>query len=577
MFKDFKRLVYVCMAFVMAMVFSACGGGGGGGVAGSGTTGTLSLGLTDVPGDYLNVFVTIDEVQVNHETEGWETLTGLNLPQTFDLMTLQNGVIAPLGAVDIEAGHYNQMRLILSSDPGANYLVIEGEEGEPDEEVDLKVPSGLQTGIKIVQGFDIEVAGSTELTLDFNAEKSIVQAGKSGKWLLKPTIKVLETITFSVSGVVTDDAFSPLNGASVSNQVYDDSQADPKDEITVLSGTESAPVDVLEDGNIVEGFYKMYLPITQNTFNIVATMDGYMPDCRVLTGGVAAYEDFDFTLVPAAATGTFKGSMTELEGFDAADSALFSIRQLHGSCEVIEVASASVVKTEAFNPAVYFDPITLPVGDYEVVVSGDGEVTQVWNIEITDGGETVLDIVFPTSTVEGIVDDGTNPLDGASISVQAYDPFAADAKDEVVEVLTTETDVTGAYFTYLPAGQSDYSIVATLAGYIPACDVATTGIINTIDFTLTEPAAGTTGTISGSVSGMAPAESATVSIRQASCGSIEIDSFSVLNDGAFGPIALPAGITYEVVVSAAGYVTQNPSAFVDVGLDTPVNVLLVVP
>jgi hypothetical protein len=203
MFKDFKRLVYVCMAFVMAMVFSACGGGGGGGVAGSGTTGTLSLGLTDVPGDYLNVFVTIDEVQVNHETEGWETLTGLNLPQTFDLMTLQNGVIAPLGAVDIEAGHYNQMRLILSSDPGANYLVIEGEEGEPDEEVDLKVPSGLQTGIKIVQGFDIEVAGSTELTLDFNAEKSIVQAGKSGKWLLKPTIKVLETITFSVSGVVT--------------------------------------------------------------------------------------------------------------------------------------------------------------------------------------------------------------------------------------------------------------------------------------------------------------------------------------------------------------------------------------
>jgi hypothetical protein len=114
-------------------------------------------------------------------------------------------------------------------------------------------------------------------------------------------------------------------------------------------------------------------------------------------------------------------------------------------------------------------------------------------------------------------------------------------------------------------------------GYIPACDVATTGIINTIDFTLTEPAAGTTGTISGSVSGMAPAESATVSIRQASCGSIEIDSFSVLNDGAFGPIALPAGITYEVVVSAAGYVTQNPSAFVDVGLDTPVNVLLVVP
>jgi hypothetical protein len=34
--------------------------------------------------------------------------------------------------------------------------------------------------------------------LDFDASRSIVKAGSSGKWLLKPTIKVLDTEEYSV-------------------------------------------------------------------------------------------------------------------------------------------------------------------------------------------------------------------------------------------------------------------------------------------------------------------------------------------------------------------------------------------
>ena len=147
------------------------------------------LGLTDAPGDYLHVYVTIKEVQVNQAAEeedddsGW--LTVLTPGETFDLLELQNGVIVNLGLAELEAGQYNQMRLILDEEkpdahPYANYLVIEGEEGEDPVEVELKVPSGFQTGIKIVHGFTIFASGSTELILDFDANKSIVQAGKSG-------------------------------------------------------------------------------------------------------------------------------------------------------------------------------------------------------------------------------------------------------------------------------------------------------------------------------------------------------------------------------------------------------------
>jgi len=578
-----NRLVYVCAVFLMLIPLVSCSGGGAdavgsnGGSGPVGTTGTLNLSLTDAPGDYLNVYVTIKEVEVKPEIGEWVTLTDLNLPQTFDLLSLQNGVIAPLGdgAVALEAGHYNQMRLILTEDkpeshPYANYLIIEGD-SEPTE---LRVlPSELKNGIKIVQGFDIEVAGSTELILDFNADKSVVQANGKKGWHLKPTVKVLETVTYSVSGVVEDEASAPLNGASVRAQIYDSEAGDPKDEIAVVSGTETDSVDVEGDGTIVDGYYFMYLPITQDSFNIVATEEGFLPECQVFnaeinpdgTKVVKAYKDFDFTLTPADATGTFIGSLTGL--VESADSAHFSIRQADAACGMIEVASASVVKTVAPAETEYFVPITLPVGTYQVVVSGDGEVTQVWSIEVADGAETVLDTYFPTTSVEGAVNDG------AAVSVQDYNSLALDLKDAIVEIFTINS-AGGAYFTYLPTDQSLYNIVATLEGYEPACDVATTGLANSIDFTLTTPAGGT-GTLSGSVTGLATAGSALFSIRQihAACGMIEVSSATVANTVPpdplvyFPPITLPVG-TYEVVVSAVGDTTQPLSVVIAAGANT---------
>jgi hypothetical protein len=404
MFKLFKKFVYACVIFLMVMPLVSCGGSGsdtGGGTTGGGTTGTLVLGLTDDPGDYLHVYVTIKEVQVHQAVEGEDDdsgwLTVLTPGETFDLLVLQNGVIASLGLAELEAGKYNQMRLILDEEkpvahPYANYLVIEGEEGEDPVEVELKVPSGFKTGIKIVHGFTIVASGATELILDFDANKSIVQAGKSGKWLLKPTIKVLETVTNSVSGkvdTIEEDISVAVVGASVSAQVYDSVTGD----LTGAGGAESDTV----------GDYFMYLPITNNIYNIVATMDGYASQCKVLDLSQPT-EPVDFTLI-AEATGTLIGSVTGLAAPE--DSAFFSIRQAHTSCGMIEVASASVLNTMPTDlEPIYFEPITLPVlpvGTYQVVVSAEGEGTQVFDVVVeADPPEpalptpTVLDVVFPT-------------------------------------------------------------------------------------------------------------------------------------------------------------------------------------
>ena len=120
----------VALFLLLGIGLVSCSGGGSGTVGssgdsgiGGGNTGTLSLGLTDGPppkNTYDAIYVTIKEISVKHEDkEGWDRLTGpeLDLPKTFNLLDLVNGVIADLGVVELEAGHYNQMRLLLGTEP----------------------------------------------------------------------------------------------------------------------------------------------------------------------------------------------------------------------------------------------------------------------------------------------------------------------------------------------------------------------------------------------------------------------------------------------------------------------------
>lgn len=390
----FNRLVYICAVFLMLMPLVSCGGGGDG--AG---TGTLELGLTDASTDkYQAIYVTIAEVQVKKQGEGdgeagWETV--VQPEQTYNLLDLVNGVIATLGVGELEAGQYGQMRLILgelpetpetnilgTKHPFANYLI-----DLADNEIEIKVPSGYQTGIKIVHGFTIIASGATELILDFDALRSIVEKG-NGTFSLKPTIKILETVENSVGGII-DDGTAVVEGALVSAQIYTPTPDpadgwDPKDEVEQVGGTVS-------DEN---GAYFMYLP--PNTYNIVVTKEGFNPACVQVIAEFYDAETADVTLSTVGATGTFAGSVTGLAITDG--SAVFSIRREHDPCGMIEVATASVANTVTPPPLVYFDSITLPVLPvgitYEVVVSSEGETTQVFDVEVTDGGDAVLDVDF---------------------------------------------------------------------------------------------------------------------------------------------------------------------------------------
>jgi Domain of unknown function (DUF4382) len=204
-----------------AAIVAACGGGSDSDTG----TGTLRLSLTDTPAcGYDNVFVTVEKVRVHRSSAagandgGWEEMAVSPALQV-DLLTLTNGTLEPLGQMQLPAGTYTQMRLLLAANgnsaPWANYIVPTGGSATP-----LTTPSAQQSGLKMNVNLTVNPDTVADFAIDFDACKSFVKAGKSGKYLLKPVLSVIPIISSKIVGWV-DAPMIPASGVatSVSAQV----------------------------------------------------------------------------------------------------------------------------------------------------------------------------------------------------------------------------------------------------------------------------------------------------------------------------------------------------------------------
>lgn len=228
------------LLFLATIALAACGGGGGG----SSGTGTISVKMTDAPAtpEYAEVWVTVEKVRVHQADDapegdsGWHEVV-LDPPRKIELLGLRNGVMAELGQADVPAGRYHQFRLVLGGQPGDNEVVLAADPANP---IPLTTPSAQQSGLKLnAKPFDVAEGQTVELVLDFDAARSVVRAGNSGKYLLKPVITVIAVLDAgAISGSFADP--TAADGASVSLQAYDPAT----EEVTVLRATTPA-----EDGS----------------------------------------------------------------------------------------------------------------------------------------------------------------------------------------------------------------------------------------------------------------------------------------------------------------------------------------
>ena len=303
-------------AAAAALLITACGGGG----SGSDGPGTLRLALTDAPAcGYDNVWVTVEKVAVhksgsaNPNDDGWSEVV-LNPPQRIDLLEYTNGKVLPLGETQLPAGTYTQMRLVLGS---ANSIKPQG-----GAETPLDTPSGQQSGLKMNVNMTVEPDTVADFVIDFNACKSFVKAGNSGKYLLKPVLSVIPVVSTKIVGWV-DTALANGN-TGVSAQV----NGEPLRTTVPDSSTGQFTLAWLPAGN----------------YDVVITAPGranaVMPAVPVTTAGPTTIGSTTVRLSPPLSAASAASGVITVGGSTANTNGTVRALQLAGTTKM-EVASAA--------------------------------------------------------------------------------------------------------------------------------------------------------------------------------------------------------------------------------------------
>lgn len=211
------------------------------------STARIEIRLTDAPNEHIReVWVDIKDIQINlGDSAGWTSVPDIH-QGVYNLMDLTNGRDTLLADAAIPAGKLNQLRLILGNN---NYLITT--DGTREE---LTTPSAEESGLKVLVNTDLAGGMLYRLVLDFDAAKSIVTAGNSGKHLLKPVIRVL---SFVPSGGIIKGFVAP---DSVLTQVY------------AIKGTDTISSTSTDAGNytfrdIASGSYSLSFVPVADSFN----------------------------------------------------------------------------------------------------------------------------------------------------------------------------------------------------------------------------------------------------------------------------------------------------------------------
>ncbi|HEX9894886.1 MAG TPA: DUF4382 domain-containing protein [Gemmatimonadales bacterium] len=186
------------LAGALALTLAACDDDDDDLVTPPGTTSVTIL-LTDAPGDILDAVVTIDQAFV--QGTGVSRVDLLDAPVTVNLTDLANTTSELLSGAEVTNGTYSDLRLVIS---GA-FVEVENEDGSstifassPDYSGlpegatvggELTLPADAASGSLVDFAEDLALdGGSVSLLADFNVSQSFTDGG-TGAWTLQPVLR----------------------------------------------------------------------------------------------------------------------------------------------------------------------------------------------------------------------------------------------------------------------------------------------------------------------------------------------------------------------------------------------------
>jgi len=226
------------------------------------TQGRLGISLTDGPIDDENVsgvYISIIRIELKKD-EDWTTFNEFDTPVLVNLLDYQNGESVFLTDETVDAGDYKEVRLILDIPERSGRVIqnpgtyIEFDDGSTQP---LFVPSGAQSGYKAKGQFTVPAGGVVNLTLDFDVRKAVVEAGKSGKFILKPVVRLVVNQNAGLIEGEIDMAGVEINNVNVfayeDDTFTEDELVDPSDENTRFPNAVTSS-KVSEGGKFVLAF-----------------------------------------------------------------------------------------------------------------------------------------------------------------------------------------------------------------------------------------------------------------------------------------------------------------------------------
>jgi hypothetical protein len=254
----FLRGVSLGLSTIVAAMLTGCGSGSTSEGASQSSTGILNLSVSDSPiKDAAKVCIKFNGVELKKVDEGPSIDIDFDEPVVINLLANQGAVSETLISEEVEAGTYKWIRLKVDAATANGAGVGDADPTDPvcsDEEngsylltdsgalFNIWVPSGDQTGLKLIKDIVIPADGSGDYTAEWDLGMSFVAPPGlgTGEAIMRPVVKLVQNEEVgTLNGTVADALLTPAvcdpeSEIAPSVYVYDD-DGDPDNPVNGIA------------------------------------------------------------------------------------------------------------------------------------------------------------------------------------------------------------------------------------------------------------------------------------------------------------------------------------------------------